>query len=396
MTSTKSGTARRRSSTFGTARKLPSGRWQARYLDPSGTRRTAPGTFDTKIAAEDWLAERRTEVRGGKWTNPDAGAESFGAYAARWLAERRTKSGPLKPRTRAGYQDILDRFLLPTFGAQRLDAISTAAVKGWHRRLDVGPTMAAHAYGLLRTILATAVADEAISRNPAQIRGAGSAKRASQTEPATLPELAIIVEAMPARLRMMVQLATWTALRFGELAELRREDVDTERGTLNVRRGVVSVKRDESDETRTDGRVIGTPKSDAGKRKLAIPPHLIDDLAAHLDEHAQPGPHGLLFPSVNGRHLATRTLYDAYHPAREAAGRPDLRFHDLRHTGLTLAAVTGATLAELMQLAGHSTPAAAMRYQHATDERAQIIAGRLSELATGTVVPIDRARRRTS
>jgi integrase len=78
-------------------------------------------------------------------------------------------------------------------------------------------------------------------------------------------------------------------------------------------------------------------------------------------------------------------------PAREAAGRPDLRFHDLRHTGATLAAVSGATLAELMARLGHSTPGAAMRYQHAAADRDKVIAQALSKLAAGTVVPIEQA-----
>jgi integrase len=79
--------------------------------------------------------------------------------------------------------------------------------------------------------------------------------------------------------------------------------------------------------------------------------------------------------------------------ARKLAGRPDLRFHDLRHTGATLAAATGATLAELMARLGHSTPGAALRYQHASQDRDGEIAAALSELVTGKVVPIEAAKK---
>lgn len=85
-----------------------------------------------------------------------------------------------------------------------------------------------------------------------------------------------------------------------------------------------------------------------------------------------------------------------YYPARDAAGRPDLRFHDLRHTGAVLAAATGATLAELMARLGHSTAGAALRYQHAAAERDKVIAAALSKLAGGTVTPITRARTKAS
>jgi integrase len=92
------------------------------------------------------------------------------------------------------------------------------------------------------------------------------------------------------------------------------------------------------------------------------------------------GRDGLLFPAAHGEQLAPSTLYRVFYPAREKAGREDLRFHDLRHTGAVLAASTGATLAELMARLGHSTPGAALRYQHAAQDRDRVIAVALSEL----------------
>lgn len=78
---------------------------------------------------------------------------------------------------------------------------------------------------------------------------------------------------------------------------------------------------------------------------------------------------------IRDGHMAPATLYKVYYPARAAAGRTDLRWHDLRHTGAVLAAQTGATLAELVGRLGHSTPGAAMRYQHAAADRDAEIAG---------------------
>ena len=112
----------------------------------------------------------------------------------------------------------------------------------------------------------------------------------------------------------------------------------------------------------------------------------------HLAKHVAVSPTALMFPAQSGKHLAASSLYKAFHPARLAAGRPDLRFHDLRHTGAVLAAATGATLAELMARLGHSTVGAAMRYQHAAKDRDKAIAEALSQLATATVVPITAAR----
>ncbi|WP_460704057.1 tyrosine-type recombinase/integrase [Luteococcus sediminum] len=89
----------------------------------------------------------------------------------------------------------------------------------------------------------------------------------------------------------------------------------------------------------------------------------------------------MLFPNTEGAHLHHGSLYKVFKPARAAAGRPDLRWHDLRHTGATMAAQAGATTKELMTRLGHSTVGLAMRYQHAAAERDAELAQRLSEMA---------------
>jgi integrase len=75
--------------------------------------------------------------------------------------------------------------------------------------------------------------------NPARIRGAGQTVRRHQVRPATLDELAALTLAMPPRYRLLIQLVAFCALRFGELTELRRADIDTTRGVIMVRRAVV-------------------------------------------------------------------------------------------------------------------------------------------------------------
>lgn len=115
---------------------------------------------------------------------------------------------------------------------------------------------------------------------------------------------------------------------------------------------------------------------------MVIPPHVVPALVEHLDHYVPPGRDSLLFVGRDsGQQLASSTLYRWFYPAREAAGRKDLRWHDLRHTGATYAALAGATLPELMNRLGHSTVGAAMKYQHVARRRDAEIARRLSELA---------------
>jgi integrase len=361
---------------FGRIRRFRSGRYQASYTGPDTRVHLAPTTFDAKVDAEAWLADRRREIARDVWlppgVSPDVGRNSmlFGAYADTWLADR-----PLKPRTRELYQSLLDRRILPRFGQTPLKAITPAAVRRWHA--DMGedtPTARAHAYGLLKGIMATALSDELIATNPCHVRGGSTTKRRRQIKPATLDEITALVEAMPARYQTMTLLAVWTGLRFGEITELRRKDIDTKSGVLHVRRAVAHTSK---------GPVLGLPKSDAGVRDVHVPPHLRADLKRHVLEHAGRGRDGLLFPAASGGHLAPSTLYKVFRLARQQAGRPDLRWHDLRHTGAVLAASTGASLRELMTRMGHTTPAMALRYQHTAEGRDAEIAEKLSRLAQG-------------
>jgi integrase len=188
---------------------------------------------------------------------------------------------------------------------------------------------------------------------------------------------------MPEKYRLLVLLAAWCGLRFGELTELRRSDLDMRNGRIKIRRAVVHLNGEI---------IVGTPKSDAGVRDVAIPPHLLPIVKSHIAEHAEFGRDGLLFPASGGGHLSPSSLYGraptrtrsgwGFYAARATAKRPDLRFHDLRHTGAVLAAATGATMAELMARLGHSTQGAALRYQHAAQDRDMEIAKRLSAMVT--------------
>lgn len=93
-------------------------------------------------------------------------------------------------------------------------------------------------------------------------------------------------------------------------------------------------------------------------------------------------------PARHGGPVASSSLYAVLYPAREKDGRPDLRFHDLRHTGATLAAATGATLVDHMARMGHSTSPAAHHHQHADQGRDVVLAAALSGFAEGKVVTL--------
>jgi len=117
--------------------------------------------------------------------------------------------------------------------------------------------------------------------------------------------------------------------------------------------------------------IVKEPKTRAGRRTIAVPPHVVDLLSEHLERFVPESPEAYVVDASNHQ------LSLAWHKARAAVGRRDLRFHDLRHSGLTWSAATGASVAELMRRAGHASQAAALRYQHSTDDRVEFSLTRL-------------------
>lgn len=292
--------------------------------------------------------------------------------AEKWLSQR-----DLTPKTRALYGDLLKSRILPTLGDKMVRAVTPETVRAWWIELGkTTPTRNTHAYQLLRAIFNTAREDKLITENPCQIKTAGRPPKPREVQALTPAELDKVAEALPETYRAAVPLAAWCGLRFGELIELRRKDVHVigNRTTLRIRRAATVV----------DGKiVVGTPKTDAGIRDVAVPPHVAEILRAHMTTYTGKGPESFVFTTTRGRRLSQIAFTKTVKKGFASVGKPDMRVHDLRHVGATLAAQAGATTKELMRRIGHTTPAMAMRYQIAAAERDAAIAEKLSELAIG-------------
>jgi integrase len=116
---------------------------------------------------------------------------------------------------------------------------------------------------------------------------------------------------------------------------------------------------------------------------VTVPPHVAAVLRTHMAAHTGRGPESFVFTTTRGQRLSKTTFTKTVKAGFASVGKPDMRVHDLRHVGATLAAQAGATTKELMRRIGHTTPAMAMRYQIAAQERDAAIADTLSELAKG-------------
>ncbi|MGV9710727.1 tyrosine-type recombinase/integrase [Gordonia sp. NPDC003424] len=366
---------------FGSIRKLPSKRFQARYVGPDMARHTAYTTYSAKIDAEAWLSDERRLIERGEWTPPAsraaakaAGGVTVREFATAWLATK-----DLTPKTRHLYQTLLDGRILPHLGDQRMVDVDLETVRAWwkDREADDTPTTSAHAYNLLKGIFNAAVADEnlAVTANPCRVEKAGRRPKRVDLELLTPSELVQATAKLHEHYRTCVPVTAWCGLRFGEMIELRRKDVVVSKdGTmvLKIRRAATIVGKD---------LVEGKPKSEAGVRDITVPPHVAKALTAHMKRFTEPGPEALVFTTIRGTRLTAGTFTKPFKAAVASVGKPDVRIHDLRHVGAVLAAQAGATTKELMGRLGHSTPEMSMRYQHVAAGRDAEIARRLSELA---------------
>ncbi|WP_328524555.1 tyrosine-type recombinase/integrase [Kribbella sp. NBC_00359] len=360
--------ARRR---FGRVRKLPSGRFQARYPGPDGIDRPAPSTFASKTEAARWLTLKEAELAQDEWIDPAAGEKPLGEFAQKWIRER----PGLRSKTLVLYSGLLRNHIAPTLGTKPLRELTAPMLRGWRQSLldgGLGPVTAAKAYRLLRSILSTAVEDRLIKTNPCYIKGA-AVERSPERPVLTVAEVYKLADAMHPTFRALILVAALGSLRWGELAALQRRHVDLVDGVLRIRQAAVELPTGELQ--------ISPPKTAAGRRTVYLPEIVMQDLRVHFDIYVKRLPEAFVFTGAKGAQLRRSTFQRNWSKGLKGAsltGR--VHFHDLRHTGNTWAAESGATLRELMERMGHASSRAALIYLHTNDGRHKGVAQAMSEL----------------
>lgn len=356
---------------FGNIRQLPSGRYQVRYRGPDGELRSHAVTFARKMDADRALALIEAAITQGTWTDPGGAKIRLADYAAVWIAQR----PGLRPRTVEIYRGLLRRHVSPYLGSVPLGKIDTPMIRDWHARLlhqGVSVSETAKAYRFLRAVLMTAADDRIIPRNPCRVRGAGEEKP-EERPTLTVRQVYDLADRMPDdRARVLVLLAAFASLRWGEITALRRCDIDTEAATVTITRQHVQLD--------TGVVIASAPKSRASLRTVAIPAAILPAIRAHLAGCVGPGPDSLVFTGSRGGVLRRSNFRRMvkWSQAVAAVGAPGLHFHDLRHTGNTHAAATGASLRDLMDRMGHDSARAALIYQHKRAAAGRAIADALS------------------
>ena len=352
----------------------------------------ARGTFEPPTV----VRARRKAEQAARRAQADADARTVRELAEAWLSWHETRG--LKLGSVYTYRRHLEAHFLPTFGERSVADVTALDLNEWLDTLEAskGASGAAQVHRVVAALFKWATGDAAelprsftpwLLTSPVPPLAARRLRRPNlptrNRETLTDAELAALADLMPAADRMAVLLSGWCALRIGEVLALRRRHVTTDPD------GTTWVRVESQVQARGSGVREESPKSEAGRREVPVPPTITDDLAAHLEAHAAPGPDGLLFPRVGGNQLNNpNTIRKRFNAALDALnaerGRSgdnpvdNFTWHGLRHTALTRLGQAGATTAELKAYAGHSDGKSVEVYQHAERRRLAALTATMS------------------
>ena len=284
-------------------------------------------------------------------------------YVDQWIRELEFGAEPRTPGTITSYTSTLNAHIIPALGDTPLAKVDQGAVDKLLSQVSIksGPSASRNVARTLRAMYNYAVNEGAagMTQPPFKVSVAKPKHRADSEIP-TPAEVTLISQNMPEETRLAPLLAAVCALRPAEVLGLQRRDfkgLDTGKPTLTVSRQWAQKTKPPS---------YQPPKYDS-VRTVAIPAFLVPQIKEHLAVFVSAGLQSPVFVSpVDPQKPISGTSYlKVWNQAIEAAGTPSYVQHSLRHLGLTLLAVVGATSAEIMARGGHTDPEAAARYQHA-------------------------------
>lgn len=359
-------------------------RWYARYRDPDGRQRAR--TFDNRKDAVDFLTTVEGAKLTGSYVRPELAKVTVQAWADRWLSGK----VDLKPSTRARYEGIVRQHVTPRWGGIELAKVSHSDVQAWVADMSASGSSAAtvrKTYRVLSMVLASAVKDGRLNRNPAD---GVSLPRVVPAERRYLAhaQVAALADACAAGTskyarngeragnRLLVLFLAYTGLRFGEVAALRVRRIDFLRRRATVSESVTAVEG--------VGMVWGTPKGHEA-REVPIPTFLLNELAAHVTGKE---PDDLVFPGVRSGGPLRSAVFrrGAFGDAAAAIGVPDLHPHELRHTAASLAIASGADVKVVQQMLGHSSAAMTLDvYGHLFGDRLDVVADAMDAARTAAL-----------
>lgn len=373
---------KRRANGEGFVRLRSDGRWECQIVLPSGERKSLYGKTQREVL------EKRTELtraiaRGGAPAVAND-RQTVGEYLATYLDSKRAK---VRPTTLRRYELLVKVHVTPDVARIPITKLTAAHLERLYgQRIAAGAAKRSvrHVHAFISAALGKAQRWGIVPQNVAELADAPKAPR-TEMKFLTEAELARLLDAARGdRFEALYVLASTTAMREGELLALKWADVDLDRKTLRVERNV----------TRSLGAAVFLPpKTERGRRSIDLSDRAVAALRAHrkrqLEDRVAAAAvwedNGLVFANEIGRVVSATNFLKRDWPrilARAGVGR--IRFHDLRHTAITILLMRGIPVEVVSRMAGHATPGFTLdRYGHVIPAAQKAAAAIFDEVVGG-------------
>lgn len=360
--------------------------WEARITigyDPGTGRQIQRSvTGPTQKAVAEKLRTITAALDAGTYTAPSK--LTVGEWLDTWAKDY---LGGVKPHTVASYTGTIRNHIKPALGAVKLEALTAPMIQRFYNGLTteregkpgLSPKTVKNVNGVFHHALQQAVAVGYLRANPAD---ACTLPRVEKKELRPLDEAeskAFLDTCKGHRFETLYTVTLFTGLREGEVLGLKWDCVDFQRGTLLIDKQLQREKR-------PNGRYLLAPTKNGKARTVTPAPWVMALLKRHRAIQAQQRlkagemweDSGLVFTNEIGQHLALHTVYKDFKTLAAAIGRPDARFHDLRHSYAVAAIRAGDDIKTVQDNLGHATAAFTLDvYDHVTDQMKQDSAQRM-------------------
>lgn len=364
--------------------------WEGRVTighDPgTGKQRQKSVSGKTQKEVLRKMQEIRVQANNGTYRAPSK--ETLAGWLDIWAS---TYLAGVKPRTVEIYESDIRLHIKPVLGSIKLEALDTHTIQRFYNQLMVGangapglsPKSVKNIHGVLHHALNQAVANGLLRSNPADACILPRVEK-KELKPLDEDEISKFLVAIQGSTYEDIFLVTlFTGLREGEVLGLTWDCVDFERGILLINKQIQLHQ-----EKGMKAYALVSPKN--GKsRTVAAAPSVIERLkhrrAAQAEQQLLAGslwdnPDNLVFTDPSGKHLTKPTVYRAFKKAVASIGRPDARFHDLRHSYAVAALRSGDDVKTVQSNLGHATAAFTLDvYGHVTDKMKQESAARMEK-----------------
>ena len=372
----------------GTIRQRKDGRWEARITvgrDPGTGKQIQRSVYgSTQKEVRQKLSQAIAAVDEGIYQAPSK--MTVGQWLDIWQQEY---LGGVKPRTVEVYKNDIHLHIKPALGAIKLEALDTHTIQGFYNRMTkprgekpgLSPKTVKNVHGVLHNALKQAVLNGYIRFNPANACTLPRSEK-KELKPLDEDEIRAFLTAITGhRFEDIFIVTLFTGMREGEVLGLTWDCVDFARGIITINKQMQLHQ-----EKGMSGAYQLVSTKNGKTRTVAAAPSVLAQLkrrrAAQNRQRLQAGPlwvdNDLVFTDELGHHLTKPTVYRSFKKVAASIGRPDARFHDLRHSYAVAAIRSGDDIKTVQGNLGHATAAFTLDvYGHVTDKMKQESAARM-------------------